>query len=303
MPTIHIIYHGADLDGKCSAAIAYHSLRAQYAAIADKTPPPTFRLYPWNYGYGSPLPSIDKEDKVFMLDCSLPPADMLAMRDRVGSPRFIWIDHHKTANAAAVEHGYANLYGHRVDDDRAACELTWEFFHPNTPIPTAVHYLGRYDVWKHSEDILNFQYGMRISDNQPQSATWPLLFGFGSQEVMGHAIVHTISEGRTIRCYQGQSDRHLVNAAAFPTILDGLPALAVNRLYGSSQMFDGLPTDHPAQVLIGFGWDKDKWRCTLWRGPSASPDLDLSAIARIHGGGGHPGAAGIQGPSLPFALP
>ena len=53
--------------------------------------------------------------------------------------------------------------------------------------------------------------------------------------------------------------------------------------------------------MMPFAWEPkiNKWSVSLY---SIDPNIDCGSIAKKHGGGGHPGAAGFQCDSLPFEL-
>ena len=164
-------YHKADLDGVCSGAIVKHFV-------------PDVELVGFDYGMEFPWDKVYPDGRnglkhtVFMVDVSLPPADMKRLNEVAD---LVWIDHHKTAIAAIQP----RLPGLQIVG-YAGCELAWLAFsalaagdtYPHlfdnllakygSTIPEAVRLLGRYDVWdKDNPDwasrILPFQYGVRTT--------------------------------------------------------------------------------------------------------------------------------------------
>jgi len=149
------IYHSRDLDGWMSAAIVKHI----YGLDADE-------LLGWDYG--DPIPEIG-DVKVIMVDISFLPEQMLEIAKRNGW-RLLWIDHHISAIKAFNEFiGQGETFCNAVlDTNKAACELTWEYFFPDQKMPEIVRLLGRYDCFGHKgtdeeRKVLIFQYAARAS--------------------------------------------------------------------------------------------------------------------------------------------
>lgn len=238
---------------------------------------------------------------IVMVDFSLPMDQMQRLKE-LSEDQFVWIDHHKTAIDKAREAGFETP-GLRVVG-KAACELTWEFFYPREPMPTAVWLLGRYDVWDDKNpswdsDILPFQYGLRkeVTDpaNPETAGGWGALFADKS------LTQGFIEEGRAIIKYQRQQDAKLMARHGFHTHLDGIAALAVNHGPGGSMKFEGeLEVVKTFLLLISFArLPQRKWLVNLY---TYREDVDCGEIARCHGGGGHRKAAGFICEELPFEI-
>lgn len=238
-------YHKADLDGVCSAAIVKHFV-------------PDCELYGMEYGDEFPWSKvlfdvnglapaeagriIDPLPKraVYMVDFSLPPADMKRLSDL---SNLVWVDHHQRTIAECKDVLPANTPGLRIVG-KAACELVWAYFEPNkcTPerpvefdfylpqtlcscnLPEAVRLLGRYDVWdtdnlKWDFEIMPFQYGARSIPGiyNPESGAWRLLL----EDIEGLSptgpdnIEATISVGDAILRYQAEVNTRACETGAF----------------------------------------------------------------------------------------
>lgn len=295
-------YHGSDLDGECSAAIVKYKF-------------PECELYPINYSDVFPWEIIkDPQELIFMVDFSLQPFDQMVKLHN--SCDLIWIDHHKTAIEAEVtsEHGI-NRSDWRIDgirlNGKAGCELTWEFIYgPDRPVwvgeveerkmPKVVYFLGRYDVWDHSDpDVLPFQYGMRLEDSDPNNQEfWKDLFehDFDTKRIR--------QRGETILEYEEQTNIKLCKAYAFETILYvfGTPykAICVNKGLGNSKVFDSVWDKNKYDLMIVFcrlPLPKCQWTVSLY---TDKPEIDCGKIATVFGGGGHKNAAGFTCFDLPF---
>lgn len=308
-------YHSADLDGHCSAAI----VKAVY---------PECELIGINYGDLFPWDRVDvPDDQVIMVDfCLQPFDDMVRLQTHCN---LTWIDHHKSAieaydawqeqqKAFLLPHEKITIAGFR-DVKFAGCELTWEYFHPvyrdqrlwptnndtilPLSLPRAVHLLGRYDIWDHSDpDTLPFQYGIRLAQTDPgrnpvcmEELWYPLFLGIPVHRPFSDQI---ILDGSVVMRYVDQENRKYC-AAAFETALDGLKCIAVNKILTSSQLFGSVWDPGKYDAMLTFGWRNGSWTVSLY---STRPDIDVSAVCKARGGGGHKGAAGFQCIELPFAL-
>lgn len=283
-------YHSADLDGHCSGAIVKYFN-------------PDCELYGINYGDEFPWEKVQGQD-VVMVDFSLQPfSDMLRLRREARD--FSWIDHHKTAIAEYYDAGLGegNIQNAILDAEFAACELTWKYF-SSDELPQSVFWLGRYDIWKHSEcpGSLEFQYGIRMYDTNPANQQfWTMLFRDGA----GYDTALTLrirNEGSLLLAYETMQNEKFAKAFSFETELDGLRCIAVNKGFTNSLIFESVydPAKHDA--MLSFCWRGGKWTISLY---STKEGVDCGAICKARGGGGHKGAAGFQcrTEDFPFRLP
>ena len=285
-----VIYHKADWDGLFSREIC----RKHFGDKADYL----------GWDYGDPVPSVEPDRDVVMVDISI---DGLMTH-----PRLTWIDHHKSAIAKFS----AAIPGERIDGV-AACRLAWQYYFGPTPLPAkqdyidrkvvepyAVQLAGEYDIWdKRNPDADTFQHAMR--SREIDAEWWANLLDttihpeakVQRSELTTRALMPL---GRAIQYSADQANASLAQDAAFELEWEGLRFVAINKPRGNSRTFAAVvkPT-HDA--LLTFYWLRNKWRISLYHAPHRT-DLDLSQIATKHGGGGHRGACGFEGKTLPFAL-
>jgi len=275
-----IFYHSADLDGKCSAAIALNRF-------------PDYELRPIDYGDPFPWSDIAHRETVIMVDFSLQPDTALLMLRLSHLAALTWIDHHKSA---LIQYNPKPEVVNGIrDTSKAACELAWEYFFPERPMPRAVHLLGRYDVWDHAAhaDVLPFQWGMRLENTEPRQDIWKYLF-FDPPRLLARII----ADGRIALKFQSLEDEKYVHACGFETILANHRCLAINRVLANSRTFTSQWDPNRYEAMLAFGRKNGKWVVHLY---SDRDDIDVSELARKYGGGGHKGAAGfICDDTLPF---
>lgn len=312
---IKCFYHSADLDGHASGAIVKYKY-------------PEAMMYPINYGDEFPWNDIQADDVVYMVDFALQPFDP-EMTYLASRTNLVWIDHHSSAikeyekwyhkqSTPALD--YMLFEGER-NTSKAACELTWEYFFEDTPVPLAIKLLSLYDSWTYQgheleEMVLPFQIRMRMEDLDPKDwdsdptvcNRWLDLFGetvseeeqpFEDKDI----IESLIKEGKLLLRYDEQQKKKYARTYAFETWIhdpdrgDTL-AIAVNLGHTNSKVFDSLWDGSKYDIMITFVRRSDQqWNVSLY---STKDEVDCGAIAKSLGGGGHKGAAGFQCKELPF---
>lgn len=303
-----VIHHSADFDGIFCREIARKFL-------------PEAELIGWDFS-NEPVPLPDGQiyvldlpvDRVFGFDFeTLNAGKAGAIPTAIFRGRVIWIDHHKSS----IETHPPSIAGYRIDGV-AACRLAWQWFsddeyrrkHPCklpdkeafveriVTEPLAVRLAGEYDVWdKRDPDAEVFQFALR--SRELVGADWDSMLGCDLPEVPGF-LLELMKDGRLLQRYQQRNDANLVNYRSFMVEWEGLRFLTLNTGSFNSLTFaakDVPETGHDA--LLGFRWDGKQWSVSLYHAKHRT-DLDLSTIAKKHGGGGHRGACGFVAEKLPW---
>jgi oligoribonuclease NrnB/cAMP/cGMP phosphodiesterase (DHH superfamily) len=296
-----ICFTHTDLDGHAAGAVVRHFI-------------PEVQIIPINYGEPFPWDEIDTDTKVYMTDYSLQPWIKMELLME-NCKELIWIDHHQSAiddyKASGLEiHGIQRV-------GIGACQLAWEWFtfvHGNrtgtrfngpTNVPDAIQLLAQWDVWDHSDPRSNhFQYGMRALQTDPsQDKTkylWDMLLGDHSDDL----VAEICESGHMVYAYAMKSVRGYVANYSFDTEIEGLRAVAVNKMNCNSLAFEDAFDPERHDCMLSFGWTGSCWTVSLY---SKSDGPDVSKIAKSWGGGGHRCAAGFQVKSkccndLPFKI-
>lgn len=293
--TTHIFFHGADVDGHASGAIAQDAIGRDVV------------MHSIDYGQPFPWELIQYGDTVYMLDYSIP--ELWRLYDHLGG-KLIWIDHHVSAiqkylmEYEAREDGKA-IPGKRVIG-KGACELAWEYFHPRETVPRLIRLLSQYDVWDKSDEgrwkneILPFQMGFRVVVTDPmiRPEIWEFVFrDVIPSEKADEFIDDVIEDGEVVLSSQKTADAALIRSHGFEFLWENLRCLAVNVPRASSQVFDSVYDPDLHDLMIAFSYHgRDK----LWGVSLYSETVDCSEIAKKHGGGGHKGAAGFPCKTLPW---
>jgi len=267
-------YHKADLDGQCSGAIVKYF-------DSDVA------LYPFDYNDIFPWEEITKDTQVYMVDISLSTDDMYKLNNMC--KELIYIDHHISK---LKDLDLSQFRGKQVDGT-AACVLTWEYLIGST-IPVGVELLGKYDIWNIYNNVLNYQYGIRTLNLDPNNTKDWLKYVFHND-----LLTQTISNGEIILKYVEGAQEKETNINGFKMIWKGYNVLALNKTNGSSLMFKDHPDYYNVDILMVFGWSGKIWKISLY---TIKKDIDVSEIAKSYNGGGHRSAAGFVCDELPFNL-
>jgi hypothetical protein len=276
------IYHSRDLDGWMSAAI----VRLKY---------PDVELLGWSYG--DPVPdweNVVDGHKVVMCDISFP---VDVMEHYLKYNDLVWIDHHISAILAwqsiemfDIDNKLPKLKGLR-DAKFAACELTWEYYFPEEPMPEIVRLLGRYDCFGHKgtdeeQKVLEFQYGARSFISNPNEAYRELVDNIHCD----HTDLHIWSTGRGIYKYLC-TEATQIYKKKFEITLDGCRFACVNQERFNPINFG---IDYHKDGYDGFAcfwYENEQFIYSLY---NDNGEVDCSVICKKRGGGGYKGAAGFR---------
>lgn len=301
-PATTVFYHADCLDG---FGAAYAAWRRFGAAAAYR---------PMHYGdTWNPADVADRD--IYVLDFSFPPAVLHEIAGRARS--VTQIDHHASARAdwaaqltafgGSTAARYADPAGGltvHFDLDKSGARLAWEFFHTATPVPAALLHVEDQDLWRfHLPGTRHFCRALRLRPFE--FAAWQDLVD--AAEAPGDAPFQSLlAEGAAIERFLAievsrLADSGLVRAVRLPsgdrpdTLVEGL-AINANAVFASD--LGGALAERSGSFGLIWHLDADGWVKGSLRGCNA---LDLAAMARHFGGGGHPNAAGFRLPWSRFA--
>jgi oligoribonuclease NrnB/cAMP/cGMP phosphodiesterase (DHH superfamily) len=240
-----------------------------------------------DYAKPCPIDMIQRDDTVVIVDFSFKP-DVMAKVQTATDIGTIWIDHHATAK----DYGYlcAGLRDF-TNKGPSGCELAWKFFFPNDVVPQAVNLIGDYDSWRLqiTPGCFRLYEGLKMEDQSPQSRLWHRLL----DDTDTDAVEEIAEHGKACIAYRDNYCGDMVKSYGYETEIDGVRAFACNIFRFGSQSFGTKFTEY--QICLAYIHDGKKFTVSLY-----SETVDVSAIAKAHGGGGHKGAAGFTCDTLPF---
>jgi oligoribonuclease NrnB/cAMP/cGMP phosphodiesterase (DHH superfamily) len=293
-----VIYHANCWDGFCAAWIARK-------ALGDIEAFPGF--------YGASPPDVTGRD-VFLLDFSY---KRTVMRQLLGSAHFVTVlDHHKTAEAELggiidefiqrpdliATDLVANPKGCELprvhfDMSKSGGRLAWEHFAylggwQGMKAPWLVDYTEDRDLWRHAlPDTHEINAALR---------SYPLDFDLWDEfsNAVGQREMFKREGAAIRRAEKAIVDTHVKNArlesfslvVGGPSAADEMRVPIVNATVLFSEIAGELAKGHPFAACY---FDRQDGK-RQWSLRSTDEGVDVSAIAKAHGGGGHAHAAGFE---------
>lgn len=272
-----VLYHANCWDGFCAAWICHKVYPdAEYVPVH----------------YGKDAPDVTNRE-VLILDFSYPREQLLAMRG-VAISIFV-LDHHKTAQEALTGLDFCVF-----DMNKSGARLTWEYIwnqhwakyayidadngsrYDKDHAPWLVDYTEDRDLW-----------AWKLPDSHAISAalrTYPLDFDeWDKLERDPSSIQRLATEGAAIRkCEKAIIDAHVRNATEIE--MDGHKILSCNATTLMSEIGQELCKDRPFSAT----WFETGEGERVYSLRSNEQGIDVSEIAKAHGGGGHKNAAGFK---------
>lgn len=270
-----VLYH-ADMDGFAAACVVARCLagRGEYRRVQ----------------YGDPMPLDVAGRPLFVLDFSWPLATMRQLAMEAQS--LAWLDHHLTSEQDAAilrDEQYPHVAVHH---DQSACgaALCLRWYAPlDSDAWPIIRYIQDRDLWQwrlpDSREI-NLALGLfwPLESNDPAECYERFLAQDPSALVPVGAALAASQRARVERLAK----------RAEPVTIDGRRALAVNATGDMSEIGHYLVETSGAEIgIVYFREGPGRWVHSL----RSVGDLDVSAIAKARGGGGHRNAAGFQADS------
>jgi oligoribonuclease NrnB/cAMP/cGMP phosphodiesterase (DHH superfamily) len=269
-----VLYHSACKDGFASAWAHHRSVAGtdeivDYVPVYHDTPPPLFML---------------KDRDVVMLDFTYK-REPMAEVGRVAR-KLVVLDHHQSASDDLAGFIPQCPQGSEVifDMGRSGAGMTWDYFNPHTKRPWLIDYVEDRDLWRHALPhsgpvnayISALAFDFKVWDDEAASDFDDLL----------------IARGKAIQAKTRQYVREVIKNAREMLFEEHVVPVVNAPQHDISELLMFLGHDYPFSV----GWCQladGTFKYSLRTG--TSPDrVDVSEIAKKHGGGGHKGSAAFQ---------
>lgn len=270
-----VIYHGGCADG-FTAAWVFKTLRPELQAV----------FHPGRYG--EPPPDV-RGKHVYVFDFSYPRATLVRMHAEAAS--LLVLDHHKTAQADLEGLPFCVF-----DMERSGAGLAWDHLSAG-PEPAKRSWLV--DLVE-DRDLWRFRFGDQTRQVGAYMATLPMTFEAWDQ-LAGDGPEAAGASGASIQAYIDSYGEKACEHALFRE-LGGFMVPVINIFYeNASDHLSRLCQLHPAHPFAAsFFLRKDgRWQFSL----RSIGEFDVSAVARLFGGGGHKNAAGFEVGTLPWKGP
>lgn len=246
--------------------------------------------------YNSPFPDIplDKDTEIYILDFSYDRDTLIDVHRKV--KKLVVLDHHKTAEAALKDLPFAHF-----DMEKSGATLAWEYFHPGKDTPDLVKYVEDRDLWRFKlpgtrslfESLIT--HGALSTELTTKDNTFSKYIdkSYGKGEFNG-----LIKEGEILEKYRNNQIKPLSEPSSKKVLLTSFQDKTVgvfNTTHfiseSGSEVYNNLEVDFSMSYFI---LPDGNWVFSL---RSKVGGVDVSAICKQYGGGGHHNAAGF---SLPF---
>jgi oligoribonuclease NrnB/cAMP/cGMP phosphodiesterase (DHH superfamily) len=157
-------------------------------------------------------------------------------------------------------------------------------------MPRSVKLIADYDTWRFEfEHTKAFHYGVQSIDTDPDSSIWSVLFFIPS------AVDEIIDNGLIIQKYITTTNKEKVNHWAYEAEFEGYSCICHNGS-GGSLVYDSISKDY--DLKINYVHDGQQFTVSIY----TTKEIDVSELAKKHGGGGHKKAAGFQTKELPLTF-
>lgn len=313
-----VIYHGGGCTDGFGAAFA------AWLKFGDEA-----EYLPMEYGknflteyVGS---TIDRE--IYILDFSLPREQMEWLFQH--AKRVVWLDHHKSAfemwcggyrkgdRFQATPLGGADPLKHYIilDDNFSGAYLAWEYFHPRTEVPMLIQHIDDYDRWQFKLEGSRELHAALNSYKPWSFEQWEARFlvgriRLGALKDEGAAILRAhnqhvqavLKQARLCQIIKpgrqrgSRVERPWSHRVSGPNHLGYFDEAYVSGLACNAPAF--LASDLGSELAdksgtFGLVWSMagdGQVHCSL----RSNGEYDVSAIAKVFGGGGHRNAAGFS---------
>jgi len=269
-----ICFHHNDADGRCAAAI-----------VCKKYP--ECRFVEMEYSKPVPFDIIDKDETIYIVDFSFKPDDMDKLLKITND--IVWIDHHKTI----MDHPYnkPEIKGIR-NTMHSGCYYVWQYIYPDCSLPWCIVLISDYDTWTLAiKESTKYRFGLDLYDHGPKSDFWKSILSTGSCAY--DTTSNIIHEGGIVLQFIHRFGQDYIRSYGFETVFEGYKCIAQGVYSFGSTFYGDLIDEY--DICIAFEFNGDNWIVGLY-----SIKIDVSQIAKKHGGGGHKGAAGFVCKELPF---
>jgi len=266
--TIQVWYHGNCDDGFGAAWAAYRYFKTFKPVGSEVVYKPCF--------YGKTTPSYAPEDVIYIVDFSYPRNVLELLRTQVKGLTIL--DHHKTA-----QEDLKNFPDAIFDMERSGAVLTWSYFHKDG-VPLLLRYVQDNDLWRHK--LQSSKAIVRYIRTVPHDfAEWDKLYSMFETDV--YAV---IAKAEAVEAYF-QNQIHFNASIAKEIVFHdyACPIINCNTTF-ISEMLQYLHETHKTEIAMSYFINQDfRAICSL----RSAGKVDVSAIAKKYGGGGHHNAAGF----------
>lgn len=271
------IYHGNCADGFGAAWV----VRRAFAGSDIDFHPAT---------HGQPAPDVTGK-KVIIVDFSYPLATLTEMA--LVAESVLVLDHHKTAQAdlkdvypAGPQHKYSQVVPRLsalFDMNRSGAGIAWDYFFLGEPRPALINHIEDRDLWLFKLE------GTR----EIQASLFSYPYDFDVWDALFEGDVSAMkADGVAIERKHHKDVAELIGVTKRRMVIGGFDVPVANLPYTLTS--DAGHVMCAGEPFAACYWDTPEGRSFSLR--STDEGVDVSAIAKQYGGGGHRNASGFRVP-------
>ncbi len=275
-----IIYHADCPDGFGAAYAAWKKFGDTASYIPRPMPAPV------------PEGLLDKD--LFIIDYSY---DKSTLEHLVATNKsVIVIDHHQSAEAAVTAFPQ-NIF----DKSHSAAVLAWQYFHPDTEVPSVLLYVEDHDIWNHALPE-HVEFNVALHQIPRTFSNWDILIENLKDE---NFLINFIAKGSLLAKFEAGIITDLATLRE-RVLFEGHEVWALNFGGHYKSILGNMLAEENAAIggtALGIIYNHAKGKVNI--SLRSKGDIDVAAIAEKFGGGGHKNAARIQVNSfteLPFTF-
>lgn len=267
-----VIYHYPCVDGATGAWVV-----KKWCEEHKLSPPELYGCRPGMKEYD--FPDV-KNKSIVIVDICFSREIILNFKEEC--KELVILDHHKTSKENMEGLDYALF-----DDNRAGCQIAWDYFFPEKKRPHFLNLVADRDLWK-------WEYEESKTFSAAVFDKYPKITPENIEELSTTELSKFIEYGQLLLTFQNKQIQHICKNATkslIKTPKGEFTVKAVNTRQYRSEVGHILATsgDCDFAVLFSYCFEKDEWWISF-----RSDTMDISDIAKsFPRGGGHPKAAGF----------
>lgn len=266
-----IVYHHNDEDGWASAAIV-------------KLKHPQTEVKACDYGQEPQL--VQGYDEVYVIDFTFDKEKMKWLAEH--NKRLIWIDHH-ASKIKDIDEPYEGIR----DVHKAACVLTWEYFFAEENIPLVIQHIADEDIWTFTlkdTEAFNLYLKSILEEGKEVNIIKDIIATYAATD-----YENAYEKGRLLIRYRTSLIAKQLTQGVNMKFLSHKAMVFFSNVNTSHLGHAALKEHKDIDIAVCIALVPDKDGKPLYRYSlrSRSQGVVVSELARLHGGGGHPQAAGF----------
>lgn len=258
---IHIVYHSPCMDGHAAAWVV------RTWCIQECL---EYQFHPSTHG-DNPPDNIWVNDEVIIVDFSYPLSVLKDLESKC--KKVLILDHHKTAM-----NDLSSFSSAIFDMSRSGCSIAWDHFFPNEEKPSFIKYIEDQDLWK-----FNLPYSRSINAYLGMDDTVTHFDDLLDEDLSSFVEKGNLVLAAEKKLEDSALERPIwVNGVPYFNIIPELVSKTCNRACSKYEV----------SYSLAFYMEGGITKYSI-RGDGS---VDVSAIARFFGGGGHFSASGFELP-------